>query len=246
MRVLPVLDLMQGVVVRGVAGRRETYRPIESRVAASSEPLDVAWALRETFGFRELYVADLDAIVDDRPNLTAVRALAAEGFEVWVDAGVRDAARARAVLDAGAARAVAGLETLPGPRVLRELFETLDAGRLVFSLDLNNGRPLAVSAEWQESEPLAIAEEAIAAGARQMIVLDLAAVGTGGGVPTLELCRQFRRRFPDLSLVTGGGVRGVGDLVAAAEAGVDGLLVASALHDGRLTPADLAASNRPT
>ena len=39
MQVLPVIDLLQGVVVRGVAGRRETYRPIESQICASPAPL---------------------------------------------------------------------------------------------------------------------------------------------------------------------------------------------------------------
>ena len=84
MPILPVLDLKQGQVVRGIAGRREEYRPIVSKLTTSSRPLDVARAFREHFRFDELYVADLDAIVaratskeiDKRPQ--SVAALSAE------------------------------------------------------------------------------------------------------------------------------------------------------------------------
>jgi hypothetical protein len=44
MRILPVLDLMNGVVVRGVGGRRSEYRPVASRLAVSADPADVAAA----------------------------------------------------------------------------------------------------------------------------------------------------------------------------------------------------------
>lgn len=74
-----------------------------------------------------------------------------------------------------------------------------------------------------------------------MIVLDLAGVGVDGGVPTLPLCRAIRSEFPDVQVITGGGVRGRGDLQALAAADVDGVLVASALHNGQVTPEDVAA-----
>ena len=47
MTVLPVLDVLEGVVVRGVAGQRAEYRPLRSRLVESAVPLDVARALRE-------------------------------------------------------------------------------------------------------------------------------------------------------------------------------------------------------
>ena len=45
---------------------------------------------------------------------------------------------------------------------------------------------------------------------------------------------------PDVELVAGGGIRGVEDLLRLAEAGCDAVLVASALHDGRITIEDLS------
>ena len=81
----------------------------------------------------------------------------------------------------------------------------------------------------------------IACGIRELIVLDLAAVGTGLGIPTLQLCQDIRRLSPDVRIISGGGVDSASCVAGAARAGLDGLLIASALHDGRLTSDDLAA-----
>src|SRR5262245_26017684 len=95
MRILPVLDLLGGQVVRGVAGRRQDYRPVVSRLTPSSQPLDVARAFRDHFRLSELYLADLDAIAGREPAWPLYTALREEGFRLWLDAGVRDAASGR-------------------------------------------------------------------------------------------------------------------------------------------------------
>ena len=105
MRILPVLDLKGGQVVRGVAGRRKEYRPIVSRIVSSAEPLAVARAFREQFGLRELYVADLDAIAGGPPDQATLVDLLDDGFQLWVDAGVGPSGntlKALAVMGVGA------------------------------------------------------------------------------------------------------------------------------------------------
>src|SRR5437763_9801240 len=94
LRVVPVLDLQGGVVVRGVAGRRREYRPVVSRLTDSCDPADVAAAFVRHFGLRELYVADLDAIAGSPPALATYAALHALGCSLWVDAGLRGAEQA--------------------------------------------------------------------------------------------------------------------------------------------------------
>jgi len=238
-RVIPVLDLLNGVVVRGVAGRRESYRPIESRLTADVSALAIARAFRSQFDLDVLYLADLDAIGHGRPNLEVYRLLSNDGFQLLIDAGCGEPAAAQAVLNAGAARVIVGLESCPGPEALWRVCDTIGPGRVVFSLDLKDGRPLVVPGTWQRHAPLEIAQKALAARVDALIVLDLAQVGVGRGVQTADLCGEIRRGTPEVRLITGGGVRGRGDLQTQAELGVTGLLVASALHDGRLTPADL-------
>ena len=234
MRLIPVLDILNGIAVHAVAGRRDEYRPLSSLMCASCDPLDVARAVREWFGLTEFYVADLDAILHARPNVDLWRRMACEGFNLLLDAGVCDAASAERVLCEHIAAAVLGLETLPGPELLGMLVGEFGAERLIFSLDMKHGALLGDVSGWASSDPPAIAAEAAARGIDQFLVLDLAAVGTDAGTPTLPLCVQIAAQLQPKRLFTGGGVRDLGDLEAVANTGVTDALVATALYGGRL------------
>jgi phosphoribosylformimino-5-aminoimidazole carboxamide ribotide isomerase len=50
---------------------------------------------------------------------------------------------------------------------------------------------------------------------------------------------MIAKDYPAIEVVAGGGVAGVGDLVAISRAGASAVLVASAFHDGRLRREDL-------
>jgi phosphoribosylformimino-5-aminoimidazole carboxamide ribotide isomerase len=236
-RILPVLDVMRGEVVRGVGGRRQEYRPLVGRLTASSRPLDVAEALASHFACRELYVADLDAILGGEPSWPLFAALHRQGFRLWVDAGVRRRTCAARLADAGIDSIVAGLETLASPDELAAMLRTLGA-RIVFSLDLRQGAPLSASAAWPQRDADALAAHSIQLGVRRLLVLDLAYVGCDGGTGTEDLCSRLSTAYPQLALAAGGGVRQRGDLDRLRDCGVQTVLVASALHDGRLTRAD--------
>ena len=73
---------------------------------------------------------------------------------------------------------------------------------------------------------------------REVIVLDLARVGSGMG-PDIALIAELHAAFPGLELLAGGGVRDAGDLRALADAGAAGALVATALHRGVIGPREL-------
>jgi phosphoribosylformimino-5-aminoimidazole carboxamide ribotide isomerase len=234
--ILPVVDLMAGQAVRGIGGRRDEYGPL----IPESDPLAVARGFRERFGLWTVYLADLDAIAGSLPNLSLYQSLNADGFSLWVDAGVRKTPDAGPLVRAGVSRVIAGSETLTGPDVLVELVRTLSAKRVVFSLDLKAGRPL-VNGEWGTIDPLAIAARAVDAGIASLLILDLTRVGVGDGLGTDALCRECRRLWPKLELIAGGGVRGPSDLADLASIGVNHVLVASALHDGRLSRHDVTS-----
>jgi phosphoribosylformimino-5-aminoimidazole carboxamide ribotide isomerase len=229
MRLIPVLDILNGVVVRGVAGNRDQYRPIESCLTKSVQALDVARAIRDRYGFQEFYIADLDAIIHERVGEAIYRQLISEGFRLLVDAGVKEPLLAKNLLTIGVDRVIVGLESCPSPIVLREIVEAVTAERVIFSLDLKGGIPLASNA-WP-SDPEAIAAEVIESGVEALIVLDLAGVGTSAGVPTIPLCQKLRATHGEkLKIITGGGVRGNDDIEQLERHGIDGVLVASILH----------------
>ena len=103
LQVIPVLDLLDGHVVRGIKGERSAYRPIVSQLAPGSEPRVLARALLQrcasTARPAPLYVADLDAIQGRAPQSAVLAELLAELPEValWLDAGFADLQAARSV-----------------------------------------------------------------------------------------------------------------------------------------------------
>jgi len=245
MRVIPVIDLLGGQVARGVGGRRSEYRAIQSLLAADARPATIGRALA-SLGFQETYVADLDAIGGREPAWRTYDELVDCGLTLVIDPGLKTAAQARDLSRWAAARQttigiVAGLESSPDPDTLAAMCAAVGAERLVFSLDLRAGVPITESAAWQGLAPEQVALVALRAGVRRMIVLDLAAVGMGQGVGTEQLCRSLRNLDPELELIAGGGVRGAADLRSLSTAGCNAALVASALHDGRLTVEDCRA-----
>jgi phosphoribosylformimino-5-aminoimidazole carboxamide ribotide isomerase len=240
MRILPVLDVQGGVVVRGVAGRRQEYRPLVSQWTLSCQPSEVAQALRERFGLTEFYLADLDAIGGEAPAWPVYQVLQSLGCRLWVDAGIRDESMAGPLAKAGVERIVLGLETIRGPEVVARVCGTFGVARVVFSLDLKEGQPLGDLRTWDRPEAWSIAAQAIALGVGTLIVLDLARVGMGGGTRTEDLCARLAAAYPEVDIIAGGGVRDGADLRRLQSQGVRGVLIASALHDGRLRPDELA------
>lgn len=241
MRVIPVLDLKNGRAVHARGGQRDAYAPVESRLMPT--PGDARALVRayvQTLGARQIYVADLDAIAGDMPNDELLAGIASLGAEPWADAGVANAERARATIAAGAARVIVGLETLPSIDALAEVTRAIGDARTVFSLDLRDGVPIVRAGIALPDAPIAIVHRAVDAGARTIIVLDLARVGTAAGVD-LERLAELRRAHPEIELVAGGGVRDADDLTRLADAGCDAALVATALHQARVTRADIEA-----
>jgi phosphoribosylformimino-5-aminoimidazole carboxamide ribotide isomerase len=239
--IIPVLDLRGGLVVRGIAGRRDEYRPIESRLTPSCAPVEVAAALVQQLRFDsppqsakrpKLYVADLDAIMSDKPQWPVIRALIDAGYDLYLDGGIRDVCQARQFVQLGVHNLIVGLEVVASPDDLAEIVNASTAS-VGFSLDLKAGAPMTNSGRWP-ADPIEITDRAVDCGIEFLVILDLASVGVAGGPSTLDLCRRVHERHASLPLITGGGIRSVADVQDCLRAGAQQALVASALHDGMI------------
>ncbi|HET7240906.1 MAG TPA: HisA/HisF-related TIM barrel protein [Gemmatimonadales bacterium] len=244
MRIIPVLDLSRGVAVHARAGDRARYQPVRSALAPRSlgDPRALLQGYRERLGTRECYLADLDAIQGESPQLELIEELAPLAGMLLVDGAVTEPEMAQALLRRGATRVIVGLETLRGVGDLAAVVTAVGGDRVVFSLDLRHGRPV-VQAGLQAlaaSDAESLAVRAVEAGAGAVLVLDLGRVGTGGGVD-LRLLTVLRRAVGSTELLAGGGVRTRRDLDRMRDVGCDGVLVASALHAGEIDAADVAA-----
>ncbi len=223
---------------------RDRYQPVESVFAADARPSTVAQALASDFGFPNVYVADLDALAGGPPDWESLQGIADCGLGLWCDVGInspQDVLRVRSSFSPRIEiqRLIIALESVPGPESLASIFEAAADLSPVFSLDLQNGQPMTTASGWKDQSPVGIAKEARSIGFSRFVVLDLAHVGTTAGPGVEALCRQLRDLDPDIELTSGGGVRDLGDLRRFREAGCNAVLVASALHDGRLTAASI-------
>ena len=241
MHIIPVIDVRHGIAVRAVAGERSQYRAIESRLSSSAEPAELLRAMEQHFLVAVCYVADLDAIERQQMNRCTIAEMERTGVSLIVDAGVTTVEQIETLFEIGVDRVVLSSESINDLTQLESMLKQFDPTSLIFSIDLKNRNLLVGDPRWDGKPPLELARFVFERGLRQLIVLDLAAVGTGHGVPTLELCQQIKSTLPGITLISGGGVSSAQCVVQAARAGLDGLLIASALHDGRLTKKDLAA-----
>jgi phosphoribosylformimino-5-aminoimidazole carboxamide ribotide isomerase len=201
---------------------------------APGDAVALARAYITALGMAEIYIADLDAIIDRTPQSRLVRTIAELGAALWLDAGIGSANEARAVVGNAACRLVVGLETLPDFAALTAICREVDGSGIAFSLDLRNRRPITPSADLARLRLEDLAIHAADAGASSVIVLDLARVGTRTG-PDLDVLARVRSAVPRVRLIAGGGVRGADDLSNLKDVGCDAALVATALLTGHLT-----------
>jgi phosphoribosylformimino-5-aminoimidazole carboxamide ribotide isomerase len=229
MQVIPVLDLLDGHAVRAVRGERSRYRPIQSSLCATSDPVDVARVLIAATASSTLYVADLGAILGrgaDIETLAALRRALGDSVAIWLDAGFSGFASMHALferivrlessVDAATLVPVFGTETLLEENAIAD---ARAAGHEpILSLDYRGGHALGavrVDSAWWPS---------------RVIVMTLDHVGANAG-PDLDTFAAVRAMAGERFVVGAGGVRHRDDLARGAQCGAHAWLVASAIHD---------------
>jgi len=143
----------------------------------------------------------------------------------WVDNGISDLSLARSWLGAGLGHLVVGSESQHDMTLVHGLS---DHDRIVLSLDFRGQAFLG---------PPALLDE-VASWPRKLIVMTLARVGSGAG-PDLDRLCAIRDVAAARKIYAAGGVRDSADLAVLKRAGIAGALVATSLHDGRITGSDL-------
>jgi phosphoribosylformimino-5-aminoimidazole carboxamide ribotide isomerase len=237
LKVIPVIDLLGGVVVHAKKGERASYQPIQSQLTQSSQALDIVAALLEVYPFEQLYIADLDAIqkvnTSEVLNYKVIASIKQRypELDLWVDAGIRSAEE----LDAWH---MSGVNIILGSENFKKINDFLSLKELlqenfILSLDyFSNGfigpSELIESTEhWPEN----------------VIAMTLENVGANQGVNT-ELLQKIRHQSPLTNLFAAGGVRNIDDLKALQGLNIQGVLVATALHLQQITKIELDEVNR--
>ena len=146
--IVPCIDLQDGKVVQLVQGKEKALE--------GEEPLVM---LAKFAGFPEIQVIDLDAAMGRGANDDIVELLAGRA-RCRVGGGVRDALRARTLIDQGAAQVIVGTAAFTRTGVNVPLLESIGAAigreRILVALDSKYGK--IVVKGWQESTDLTAVE----------------------------------------------------------------------------------------
>ncbi len=221
MKIIPVIDLKNGLAVHAKQGRRAHYQPINSPLCRSADIFDVIAAFLSLFNFDTFYIADLDAITNmgNHDRLIAEAVTAYPELTFWLDQGYRQAP------DKPAPHwQVVGTESY-GDERLDEVAKLNQ--RFILSLDYPpttapTGKLFYDSQLWPE----------------QVIIMTLAKVGSHSG-PDFAKLAEYVQRFPNNTFIAAGGIRNADDLCGLSQMGIHHALVASSLHTGSLSTYDI-------
>lgn len=234
MHIIPVIDLLNGVVVHAKQGQRHQYQPIQSALTASCKPLDIVKAFNEIYPFDTLYIADLNAIqrlpgVEDQHRTIIETILDAfPQLAIWIDAGIRQISDLRR-WQQSKTTVIIGTENMPNMNDYKAIQQML-ADDFVLSLDFMPSGYQGPSELIQQYQTWP----------QKVIVMTLNQVGSQSGVDIAKL-HQILKQAHQQHIYAAGGVRNVQDLTQLRDMHVHGALVASALHAKQITNVDLHA-----
>ncbi len=236
MIILPAIDLKNGQCVRLRQGRADDVTVYGDDPAAQARD----WRAQ---GGRELHVVDLDGAFAGVPKHLDVirRIIAAFGGPVEVGGGLRTPDALRAVLEAGAARAIIGSAALEDPSSLTQAFD-LYGDRLAVGIDARDG--FVQTKGWVETTKVRATDLAAAVakiGIQTIIYTDTATDGMLGG-PNLTQMAAICDAAPTCQITASGGVSSpydVENLKALERPNLRAAIVGKALYDGRTTLRDM-------
>ena len=221
---IPVIDLKQHQAVSGKSGMRDTYQPLKTVFAPSSNPVDIAQGLRLN-GADEMYIADLDLIESNGHNINDIR-MVNTIIPVMFDGGVKNCESFEFFLDY-AFKVIVPTETLESVAEMEKIFEKYPKERIVVSVDTKDNELLAKHLDLSLSQ---LKEILVRLDPNEIILLDITGVGTEKGYN-----KKLLDEFEDLKdkLIIAGGLN-KDSLTELESLGIKKVLIGTSLHSGEV------------
>jgi imidazole glycerol-phosphate synthase subunit HisF len=227
-RVIPCLDVDKGRVVKGTnfVDIRDAGDPVELAERYEGEGAD------------ELVFLDITASHEKRDTVVELARRCADNVFIpfTIGGGVRSAADAQAVLDAGADKVSVNSAAVRRPEVLGEMAEVFGAQCVVLAIDakrVGNGYEVFLDGGRTPTgrDAVAWAREGAERGAGEILLTSMDRDGTADGYE-LELTRAVADAV-EVPVIASGGAGTLEHLVDAVErGGADAVLCASIFHYG--------------
>ena len=230
-RVIPCLDVDKGRVVKGTnfVDIRDAGDPVELAERYEAEGAD------------ELVFLDITASHEKRDTVVALARRCADNVFIpfTIGGGVRSAADAQAVLDAGADKVSVNSAAVRRPELLGEMAEVFGAQCVVLAIDakrVGDGYEVFLDGGRTATglDAVTWAREGAERGAGEILLTSMDRDGTEDGYE-LELTRAVADAV-DIPVIASGGAGTPAHLVDAVErGGADAVLCASIFHYGTYT-----------
>ncbi|WP_458454290.1 HisA/HisF family protein [Methanobrevibacter sp.] len=221
---IPVIDLKQHQAVTGKSGMRDTYQPLKTVFASSSNPVEIAQGLKLN-GADEMYVADLDLIESQGHNINDIKMINTI-LPVIFDGGVKNLEGFEFFLEY-AYKVIVPTETLESIDELQKIFEKYPKERIVVSVDVKNNELLAKHMDLTLHE---FKEILIELDPNDIILLDITGVGTEKGYNEY-LLDEFKELKEKLIIAGGLNKESLGELDSM---GIKRVLMGTSLHSGEV------------
>ncbi len=144
------------------------------------------------------------------------------------------------VFKTNVSKIVIGSETLKSLDFVSQAVGTFGEDKIVVSIDQKKGKLLSDSEAIASMEAVSFGKKLAGVGVRQIILLDLDRVGTEHGI-NLSLIRTILEQT-GVDLLVGGGIKSLYELEDLRSLGVSGALVATVLHNGKVTVDELKST----
>ncbi|MDO9163453.1 MAG: HisA/HisF-related TIM barrel protein [Methylococcaceae bacterium] len=226
MKIIPVIDLKDGLVVLAQRGNRDDYQPISSPLCQSADIYQVIKAFLKIYSFDTLYIADLNAITGQGNNDELLKRVLTDFTEItfWIDRGYQLFKYPSKLPNNYLP--VLGSESYQDDNIL-----DIQEYKKNFILSLDFANSCALGTKTLFSNPCYWPDN--------IIVMTLERVGSYDG-PDLQKLHDFSSRYPDKQFIAAGGIRNAEDLVALKTSGIHQALIASALHFGNISSDDIS------
>lgn len=221
---IPVIDLKQHQAVSGKSGMRDTYAPLRTVFAPSSNPVEIAHGLKLN-GADEMYIADLDLIESQGHNIDDVK-MVNTILPVMFDGGVKNLEGFEFFLNY-AYKIIVPTETLESIDEMRKIFEKYPKERIAVSVDVKNNELLAKHLDLNLSEFREILKEL---DPNEIILLDITGVGTEKGY-NKKLLDEFGELKDKLIIAGGLNKQSLSELESL---GIKKVLIGTSLHSGEV------------
>ena len=228
MEVLPAIDLRNGHCVRLNQG------DYDRETVFDDNPAEVAQRWVDQ-GARRLHVVDLDGARDGvRANASAVSAIVeAVDIPVQLGGGVRDAAEARRLVDAGVDRVIFGTAAIEAPDEVQAAVEDFVSRHVIVGVDAKDG--MVQTRGWLEQSTVSaidLSNQMVNLGVERFIYTDTSRDGTLTH-PNFEAVAELsdNLRYP---IIVAGGIASIEDLVGLAKLGVEGAISGMAIYSGAI------------